>query len=652
MIFLKKIFESTETDNIPELLPMLVVESPPSQPYFTQDNQVDEYTIKKKYLSPLECQNAFLQEIGCKTDRPIRNYPQLICKPDFIIHHINECTIVPSEMLIADRQTLFSPQFAIYNNYHHPFRDGCVPRPQKNPALIHERCSNFALRKVKEEKNRYLFEEILNRFKPDTQNNLIQFWEFANNLVTYWRKLSDEDESRCLLKRVNDVLINVKQKDSLIDNNYINSLTITELNENTVISFVHECLLEYLHAYNNIMLINKDPMTGHFKPTCTNIDYDFAWRYTIECEKLRTIREQLAKLWPSLEYPFDAGESFNIDSLPGGQSAFTATTFEQVQKNICQYFTDAAQEALTKLSSSQIEFIIKKLEQTRKKLFPFRTLVLCIVKGGIFFKKPCTLEMEAILDFPNHIYRSKPSVAIQRVKRLRLLFALCQTCELAKTDIEQNILLFLKYHGVVPQSEEEFVMWDDFLREHHFTDSPVSLPLRYANALNKCLSLQFDQLVCFNSCSALHMGGFSALIKYKPDILHEYTSMEHQKTIPKTLCYEYLRLWASASLNVDAMKSICLEIVKKLDWTLLNELDGWIDQYKFGIPLNHIDLNELKLLLSEIAVRCSLQKKAKKLLHQSLTKNELIWRVEILKSGKTKKSESNTRTGFKYPSRF
>ena len=100
------------------------------------------------------------------------------------------------------------------------------------------------------------------------------------------------------------------------------------------------------------------------------------------------------------------------------------------------------------------------------------------------------------------------------------------------------------------------------------------------------------------------------------------------------------------------MKSICLEIVKKLDWTLLNELDGWIDQYKFGIPLNHIDLNELKLLLSEIAVRCSLQKKAKKLLHQSLTKNELIWRVEILKSGKTKKSESNTRTGFKYPSRF
>ena len=197
----------------------------------------------------------FLQEIGCKTDRPIRNYPQLICKPDFIIHHINECTIVPSEMLIADRQTLFSPQFAIYNNYHHPFRDGCVPRPQKNPALIHERCSNFALRKVKEEKNRYLFEEILNRFKPDTQNNLIQFWEFANNLVTYWRKLSDEDESRCLLKRVNDVLINVKQKDSLIDNNYINSLTITELNENTVISFVHECLLEYLHAYKNIMLI-------------------------------------------------------------------------------------------------------------------------------------------------------------------------------------------------------------------------------------------------------------------------------------------------------------------------------------------------------------------------------------------------------------
>lgn len=83
MIFLKKIFESTETDNIPELLPMLVVESPPSQPYFTQDNQVDEYTIKKKYLSPLECQNAFLQEIGCKTDRPIRNYPQLICKPDY-----------------------------------------------------------------------------------------------------------------------------------------------------------------------------------------------------------------------------------------------------------------------------------------------------------------------------------------------------------------------------------------------------------------------------------------------------------------------------------------------------------------------------------------------------------------------------------------
>lgn len=128
--------------------------------------------------------------------------------------------------------------------------------------------------------------------------------------------------------------------------------------------------------------------------------------------------------------------------------------------------------------------------------------------------------------------------------------------------------------------------------------------------------------------------------------------MEHQKTISKTLRNEYLSQWASAPINDDARKDICSKIVKELDWTPLNKLDGWIDQHKFGIPPSHIDPNELKLLLSEIAVRSSLLKEAKKLLHQSLTKNESIWREKVLKSNKTEKSKSDTQTSFKYPSRF
>lgn len=642
MIFLKKIFETTEANNIPGLQPSLVVELPSSQPCFIQDDQKIKYNIQKKCLPPLAYQQNFLQEIGCKTDRPICIYSKLICKPDFIIHHINECTIVSLEMLIADQKTLFSPQFSVYEYYHYFFRKWCVPQPQKNHAFIHCCCSSSALCQVKKDGNRTLFERILSRFSPATKNDLEQFLELAKNLVTYWKKLPDGDEACFLLKKAKDLLINAKLDD-------LGDLSaITKLTEGTIISFVSECLPEYLRAYNDIMLINKDPMTGHYNEKAT-IDYDSALRYSIRCKIFENIRSDLADLWSNLEYPFKAEESFNIISIPGGPSTFTATTFEQVQKNIYQYFTDDTQE---KLSSSQIKFIIPKLEQEYKELFPFRTLVLCIVKGGTFFKRPYKREMKEILDFPNHIYRAKPSVADQRVKRLRLLFALCQTCELTKNDIEQNILLFLKYHGVVPQSEEEFVLWDDFLQKYDFKDSPINLPLRYANALNNCLPSQFDQLVCFNSCSALHLGGFSALIKYKPDILHEYTSMEHQKTISKTLRNEYLSQWASAPINDDAMKDVCLKIVKELDWTPLDELDGWIDQHKFGIPPSHIDPNELKLLLSEIVVRSSLLKEAKKLLHQSLTKNESIWREKVLKSNKTEKSKSDTQTSFKYPSRF
>jgi len=314
---LKKFFESTEPNNIPELQPMLVVEQSSLQPYFTQDDQEDEYALKQKYASPLKYKKDFLQEMGRKTDRPIRIYSQLICKPGFIIHHINECTIVSSEMLVADQKTLFSQQFPVYKYYRAPFRKWCVPQPKKNHALIHHRCSSFALCQVKNDGNRSLFERILNQFSSATQNELKQFWDLANNLVIYWKDLLDEDEVSCLFKKAKDLLINVKL-DACVD-----LRAITKLTEGNIISFVNECLSGYLRAYNDIMLINKDPMTGDYKEN-TNIDYDFAKRYGMKRQIFDKIRSQLAELWTDLEYPFKEEESYSMYSDLGGQSVFRA----------------------------------------------------------------------------------------------------------------------------------------------------------------------------------------------------------------------------------------------------------------------------------------------------------------------------------------
>lgn len=617
---------TAETSECPRLLPKLTVDTSyikPSCPDIVSENQKPQINGIE---DPLECQKQFLQTVGISIDRPLRIYPKLICKPDFIIHYISKCQSIESlEMLIADQITLFSPEFTIYQYYHAHFQKEHIPQPQKNQALIHSRCLAAALYQVKKAENRSLFEKILNSFSADTQACLKPILEIADNLTTYWREIPEEGESKLLLERANDLIPHAG------------------LTEDTIVPFVYECLWEYRHAYNDITLINKEPTTGHYKPQYTDIDFRFARNYIVICQYFKEKRKDFVTSWSTIKYPFKTEESFSSLSDPGCQIKFTPSVYSQVKKSICQYFIDSTQRGCPELPAAQVEFIIRKLEQNYKEMFPFRAMVLCVVKGGIFLKTRSQLEMKEILEFSNNVYRKKPSVPIQRVNRLKLLFSLCDACELKREDIECNVSLFIKYHGAVPQSEKEFALWDRFLQKHNLMNSFVSLPFYYASALKECLPLQFEKLNCFESCSAIHHGGFSAFAKYAPAVLQEYTSMEHQETIPKTLRYEYLIQWASENLNIDAMKDICLKIEKKLDWSHLEGLDEWIDQEKFGVPLKHIDLNELKLLLSEIAVQSSLLKEAKKLLHQSLTNNESIWRKRVLKRSRSNNQQLKNR---------
>lgn len=565
-----------------------------------------------RHIQPLR--EEFLDLYGYCTDRKLRNEERLHNKPAFI-EGLESCNVsLPViEALLCDRDTLFQEGYAVYQQNHDFFT---IQRTQggKNPVDQHHYCTEHSLHHALHSEQA-IFRAVLDQMAAGAKNPLKQICAYYDALMKLYRESPDGEEPAALLAYLRFQLPGVP------------------LTEQNILRFLLNCLAEYHRISTELSLIAKE--SGHFRPRYSREQREEAWAYSERRQSLLTLRDSLAEQFSKLSFPFAISESFGGYS----ESASVPTASSDIHDALAGYFSHTRTE-IDAIDPHQLALILSSLQKRSPELLPIRLLILCVACGGALFTRSRESDIDAVMQFPKHVYRAKPKLAAQRSSRLALLLRLCQIFAVSPADVQTNLLYFIKYHGCVIQSDEEARIWNDFMQQYPSLDEAVTLPLKYYEYLRFCLPLHPERLYCYENCSALQLGGFAAFLKEFPSVAEDLCSPVQQKKIPKNLRTAYASQYSAVKPDREEIKKICSKIAQTRDWSILEQTNSWIVQYnldsanKRHFPPVPIDLEELKRLLAELAMQSYLCSEAKQLLLSQLTRSERSWRERLSQSRK------------------
>ena len=217
-----------------------------------------------------------------------------------------------------------------------------------------------------------------------------------------------------------------------------------------------------------------------------------------------------------------------------------------------------------------------------------------------------------------------------RYQYLSLLLNLCMDFRLNTKDAEENLLYFIRYYGILIESDEESKLWNSAIKGSALADSPVSLGFKYYHNLKECFPPHLESLFCFEPCSALHIDGFYALTHAFPELVEHY---RHNVTVPKDICQKFIRAWPNEKRSQDlkdgkagrdAIKEICHKSIKRLKWDELDKAKDKIREWDHDrkrqpfTPTAAIDMEELRALFTEIAISGTVARVSSKYLLQQI----------------------------------
>lgn len=371
--------------------------------------------------------------------------------------------------------------------------------------------------------------------------------------------------------------------------------------------------------------------SGNFSPTYTAQDAQEAQAYIDRKRQFKSLRENFMTWQESHSFPFReeevVGEEFGKQIDTRGKISISDEQLDNIRIHLTDYIINT-RSRVTELSNDIIQHIITLVYNEFENLAPFRLMVLSTIGSGEFLIGRRSLTKNFFEDFLKKV--QSQSSAKNRYHRFLLLVRLCESFNSTAQDIETNLLYFIKYHGILIESDEERKCWYEVLLKNKLLDSPAGLGLRYYDNLKECFPLHLESLFCYEPCSALHIDGFYSLTKAFPELVEHY---HDSVTVPKDICQKFIRAWPNEKRSQDlkdgkagrdAIKEICHKSVKRLKWDELDKTKDWIEQWDFESKNGHfrsktpINMEELRALLTEIAIKGTIARVSRKYLSQQI----------------------------------
>ena len=405
----------------------------------------------------------------------------------------------------------------------------------------------------------------------------------------------------------------------------------TKIPTNAAIYFLHHIINKCADHERDIKGMKDLLGAGNFSLTYTSKDVQEAQEYISRKNEFESLRRSFTEWQQSHEFPFngeeDAGEEFGKSIDISNVITISDTQLDDIRVHLTDYIVNT-RSTVTELSNDTIQHIITQVYNRFRNLAPFRLMVLCSIGGGAFLVGRRSLTKDYLKDFLKKV--DSKSSDRNRYHRFLLLVRLCKDFNSSSQDIETNLLYFMKYHGIGIESDEESKLWKETLQENDLLDSAVSLSLKYDENLKECFPIHLKSLFCYESCSALHLGGFYELTQAFPELVEHY---RYGVTAPKRICQKYIYVWPNEKRSQDlkngkagrdAIKEICHKSIKSLKWDELDKTKEWIGQWDIESKNGHfrskvpIDMEELRAIFSEIAIKGTIVRNAKKYLFMQI----------------------------------
>lgn len=405
----------------------------------------------------------------------------------------------------------------------------------------------------------------------------------------------------------------------------------TKIPVNAAIDFLCKIMNKCAEKERDIKGMKKLLGAGNFSPTYTIQDAQEAKAYIDRKKQFKSLRENFMSWKESHKFPFrgeeDDGEEFGEEIGTRGVISISEKQLNSVRIHLTDYIVNM-RSRVKELSNDVIQGIIIQVYNEFENLAPFRLMVLCTIGSGEFLIGRRSLTKNYFEDFLKKI--QSQSSAKNRYHRFLLLVNLCESLDFSAQDIETNLLYFMKYHGIVIKSDEEFKCWYEVLHKNKLLDSPASLGFKYYLNLKECFPLHLESLFCYEFGSALHIDGFYALTHAFPELVKHY---RHNVTVPKDICQKFIRAWPNEKRSQDlkdgkagrdAIKEICHKSIKKLKWDELDKAKDKIMEWDHNrkrqpfTPTAAIDMEELRALFTEIAISGTIARVSSKYLSQQI----------------------------------
>lgn len=559
-----------------------------------------------------------------RTDRTEKYF---ICKSAYILRN-EETAFGKQEMayLLADSGTLFSRDYQVFfDNHQIQLKNKKRLGPLGNLENQKRAAEDIVLKKLDISDLRIKYRTMLEKIQLRSSQKRKSISELVAELLNAYYP----DEIKIVEK---------EQELTEKDNRAIAVLNVNEWLGRAGLSgvearlFFEQVLPVYCYWMDRFKTATES--TGHFKKEyrrwqIENFKEEIKREKRLERSFLHTAAlkdiVQKGQVYHKVTYPYDMAL---LSTYPKEQtttlSAKQIAAIQDATKRFLQ--TTRSKTAMTEEKEARMASLIIQVYSATKRdrSFPFYYLLLCASGTGRIFAKAQDISSDAVVGFIEYPYREKPDKKTQRISRIRFLADLMDALDLQIDGCSRNWELLLQLHVATAGKEEAVAI---------VNEPSAWINATYEQCLADCLPVEEWTLYSYLGAHKLSLGGYSRFLKDNQTVVDACVEQICDNSEWDKIVEAYMEYWSAPILDPQGVRELCKCAVAKINW---GDTDADLQSFCKGLyatkklqseqaeqqkrPERDVttDVEVLKSLITETAIRIILTNQARKVLRAKL----------------------------------